>query len=151
MGTRWWLSRVCLRPRGESRRPGAQASRMSLDMGGSAMIRTSKVVLCVAAMLAISAIGIATAAASPNFGRCKALKEGAYKNSACTKTAAAGKGKYEWYCVVSETPTPENRGITNALKPGSTALLEGVKGPKIECTSETGAGQIGYYYYQEFA
>jgi hypothetical protein len=112
------------------------------------MTRKSQVVLCIVVMAAVSAIAVSTAAAGPSYGRCVPLKGGNYQDAGCTKEAAPGKRKFEWHYLGSETPTPENRGVTSTLKPGSTAVLEAVKGPQIVCTSEAGSGQLQYYNYQ---
>jgi hypothetical protein len=105
------------------------------------MKRIRLVGFCLIATFAMSAVMVATASAAPDYGRCKPLTGGKYQDKGCTKASVPGKEKYEWYAWGSELPTPENRGVTTKLK-GKSATLETVKGAKVVCTSETGAGEI---------
>jgi hypothetical protein len=110
------------------------------------MKRIRLIGLCLVAAFAMSAAAVATASAAPDYGRCKALTGGKYQDKGCTIASVPGKEKYEWYPWGSGLPTPENRGVTTKLK-GKSATLETVKGAKVVCTSETGAGEIAYYNY----
>jgi hypothetical protein len=101
---------------------------------------------CLVAAFAMSAVAVATASAAPDYGRCKALTGGKYQDKGCTAASVPGKEKYEWYPWGSGLPTPENRGVTTKLK-GKSATLETVKGAKVVCTSETGAGEIASSIY----
>jgi hypothetical protein len=110
------------------------------------MKRIRLIRLCLVAAFAMSAAAVTTASATPDYGRCKALTGGKYQDKGCTIASVPGKEKYEWYPWGSGLPTAENRGVTTKLK-GKSATLETVKGAKVVCTSETGAGEIASSIY----
>jgi hypothetical protein len=104
------------------------------------MKRIGMVGLCLAAVLAMSAVVVASAsAAAPEYGRClKAEKigkvyNGGYTNSSCTTASESKTGKYEWFPGVVK-----NKMTTS----GGKALLETVDHLEVACTSETSVGEF---------
>jgi hypothetical protein len=94
--------------------------------------------LCLVTAFAISAIVVASAsaAASPEFGRCKAKAGGLFSNSGCTLLAkgVVEKEKFEWFKSV------EKNKFKAKQKAETIATLETVGGTKITCTSEENSG-----------
>jgi hypothetical protein len=99
------------------------------------------------AALAMSAITVASAAAAtpPDYGRClkvSVAKSGVWGNTGCTKTGGTKANEYEWYPGFEGAKPIVKPGYKTKLKPTTTATLETVKGDKVVCTGETGAGYI---------
>ena len=93
--------------------------------------------LCLVAAFAIGAVVTsgALAAASPEFGRCKAKAGGKFKNSGCTLLAkSATEEKFEWEKTLAKNKFKAKQ------KAETIATLETVGGTKITCTSEENAG-----------
>jgi hypothetical protein len=93
--------------------------------------------LCMVAAFAIAAIvaSSASAAASPEFGRCKAKTGGKFSNSGCTLLAKeVSKQKFEW------EPSVAKNKFKAKQKAETLATLETVGGTKITCTSEENSG-----------
>jgi hypothetical protein len=93
--------------------------------------------LCLVAAFAIAAIVVssASAAASPEFGRCKSKAGGKFKNSGCTLLAkSATEEKFEW-----EKSVVKNK-FKAKQKAETLATLETVGGTKITCTTEENSG-----------
>jgi hypothetical protein len=110
------------------------------------MKRIRIIAVCLIAACVPSVVWVATASAAPDYGRCKGLKGGKYKDAGCTKESVPGKGKYEWYPWGSGVPTPEKLGFTTKLKPKSTATLQTIKGDKVVCTAESSTGLFSANY-----
>jgi hypothetical protein len=112
------------------------------------MWRTRGIGLALAAVLAISGLGAATASAeAPEFGRClkvtpKSLSN--FDNAKCVKVASedAGseaeklkKGNYQWFSGVV------NNKFTTKMNEATIVTLESVGGTKFTCRGGTGSGE----------
>lgn len=111
--------------------------------------------LCIVAMLAISAVGAASASAvfkeeAPEVGRCIKLTGGKFKDSGC-KTAAkeTSEQKFEWYPGFG----PNGKGEEKLIEPGKRTYksvskeatvirLETVKGEGVTCKKQTSEGEL---------
>jgi len=112
------------------------------------MTRTKTIGLCLAAVLAVAAIAVSSAAAfAPEFGRClkqatKSLSN--FDNGKCVKLASEDggteseklkKGNYQWFSGVV------NNKFTTAIKPSTIVTLQTLLGAKLTCTGETSTGE----------
>jgi hypothetical protein len=101
------------------------------------MSRARIVGLCTAGACAISAIASGSAMALPEVGRCVAQPgTGKYRNSNCTEKARAlaSEKSFEW----SRGAGTGGRSFTTQ---GGEATLEGAKGTKLACKSESSSGE----------
>jgi hypothetical protein len=81
----------------------------------------------------------------PEIGRCEKLAgetrgkklvyEGAFTSATCVLASETNTGKYEW------NPGVLSRRFTTAIKGTTKVALETVRGTRITCTGETGAGE----------
>ncbi len=100
------------------------------------MKRMKFVALLALAAFAVTAFAASSAFASaPEFGRCLAKTGGKFSDAGCTKAVGSG-GKFEW------TPGVVKNKFHSAIKSGTTATLETVKGTKITCTNESSPGEF---------
>jgi hypothetical protein len=109
---------------------------MMRGIGGTAV--------CLAACAAALGMTAATAAAAepPEYGRCLAKTGGTYEDAACTKTAAEGKEKYEWYPGFSGEKPLVKKKFTLIQKEKTSGTYETVNGSKMTCSGATGSGEI---------
>ncbi len=101
------------------------------------MRRMKSAGLCLVAVLALSAVVVASASATaPEYGRCLKVEgkvaNGGFKDSKCNKEASAKNGKYEWF------PGAVKKKQTTS---GGKGQLETVTGLEVACSSETSTGE----------
>jgi hypothetical protein len=92
---------------------------------------------CLLLALAICAMAVTSASATaPEYGRClkKAKAEGkGYTSNKCTTAAEGAKAKYEWI---------PGAGKTKFETKGGAGVLTSVSGEKVECVTESSAGEF---------
>jgi len=95
----------------------------------------TRIVGCVVAACAISALGATSAFATfenlPEWGKCEAKEGGVYSNNGCTKVAKPGAGKFEWHPLTSVV-----KFTSKKEKETGPAVLESQGGTKISCTGQ---------------
>ncbi len=110
------------------------------------MKRISAIGASVVVVLAMSAIGAASASANPpEFGRClkvKPVKTGVYGNAGCTTTGGTKANEYEWYPGFGEQQPIVKPGFTITNKAGTVLSFETIAARKITCTGVAGSGEI---------
>jgi len=93
--------------------------------------------LCFVTACAMSAVvAVSVSEGQPSYGKCIKIvgNTSAYENSACTLLDTDGKdGTYEWFVDPPKFNT--------AIKAGTLATLETVKGTKVTCTGENSVGE----------
>ncbi len=116
---------------------GSEESTNREEFGWSAALSASGDTALVGSPCDKACVGSASvfvsAASPPEFGRCTkgAKGSGDYANSGCT--SAGGSDSYEWFAGVVKA------GFTT--KSSGSATFETIKGVKLTCTGEAGAGR----------
>src|SRR6476660_9888709 len=101
------------------------------------MTRFRIVVLCLAAVFALSAFAAtASAETPPEVGRCLKKAAGKFKDGACKVASKPGEEKFEWYpAYVGGVPNPEPKlpklKYSAKNKPETVIQLESVSGSVI--------------------